>query len=136
MSNEALEIRGSDVAVIEVESGHIKVRFEPAYLLKSEAIVGVDPSTRWQQTSQLLFREATLEGELPDLPATIETAKLQMNQHTYVDVVPLPIEMPGIISLTLTFKGRSGKVVINAGHVLYFAIDLEKCLEHLDQPEG
>ena len=116
---------------ITVDGDAVTLGFSPAFLQKSEGIAGVDASTRWRVDAKLVLREATLSGPQPALPVEVESGRIRLNQFTYVDLAPMPMDGPGAIRIELTLSGHDEPIVVDAGSLNYLPAGLETYIEHI-----
>lgn len=101
--NRAIELHDSRVASIGSDGDQITLLFEPAYIHESEGRPGIDGGTGWSQSCQLRFAAVSMEGTLPDLPCDLMGGKLIIGVEVYGDLIPVPLEALGAVSLRLLF---------------------------------
>ena len=133
MPNSALQFDDAEIASATVEDDQLTLVFSNLYLQKSEGIVGADASTLWTVAAQLVLREIEDMPDLPSFPAKVVSGRIRVNQYTYVGLCPLPLEMPGYVSLQLQLEGVDEPFSVDAGYVRYFPTELEKYIKHLGQ---
>ena len=129
MDSSNIELGGSQIAGVTVEGGVVRVRFEPAYIVKS--MTGSAERTRWWQNGELVFSGAELDGELPPLPASCAGGDVGENVYTYRDMIPLPLQSRGHVRCDLRVEGSDRHI-----RVVGAAIDLRlegvpKYIEHV-----
>jgi hypothetical protein len=129
MDSTSIELPGSQVAAVEVEGETVRIRFEPAYLVKS--MTGSVERTRWWQNGALVFEDASLDdsGPLPALPARCDGGDVSENVYTYRDMVPVPLASRGRASCVLRVGG--GAIRVDAGAVRLEMVGVPKYIEHL-----
>lgn len=132
MGGSALQFPDSMLDSVSVDGDAVTLAFKPLYMQKSEGIPGVDASTRWEVEASLLLRETESGADLAGLSGRVTTARLRINQYTWVDVVPLPVDGPGLIRLELTVEGSESPLVVEAGSANFMPRGQEKYLEHID----
>lgn len=132
MDSTSIDLVGSKIAAIEIDGETIKVRFEPAYLIKM--MTGSAERTRWWQNGALVFEVAKLEqdGAPPTLPAECAGGDVGENVYTYRDMVPVPLESVGRAHCDLKVAGQH--IRVNAAAVTLELEDVAKYIEHI-RPE-
>jgi hypothetical protein len=121
--NTAIDLRGSTVTEISRENATVTVLFQPARLHKSEGRPGIDFGTVWLQDLRLIFVEAAVTGNLPQLPSTITSPESVAHGERHTNLFPISLRPAGRSEMILFFD--SVKVEIAAQEVR---------LELLDEP--
>ena len=67
MDSTNIDLPGSKIVSVSKDGDNVRVRFEPAYLIK--IMTGSVERTRWWQNGDLVITNAEIEDELPTLPA-------------------------------------------------------------------
>ena len=130
MDLTSIELPGSIITDIRVLDEEVRVRFEPAYLIKT--MTGSDERTRWRQNIELVFDNGELlEGGTIDLPATCSGGDVGENIYTYRDMVPIPLESRGQAHCDLRVEGSSLGIRVQAEGVRLDREGLPKYIEHL-----
>lgn len=129
MDATSIELPGSRLAWVRVEGDRVRVRFEPAYLVKS--MTGSAERTRWWQDGELVFDAARLLAPAPPLPAVCAGGDVSENVYTYRDMVPVPLESRGRASCRLHLEAVDGEIRIEAGAVRLDLDGVAKYIEHL-----
>lgn len=80
---------------------------------RSAGVPGVDPGSVWEETVALQFLAGEAHGDLASLPAALVSGILDGGDERYEGLVPLPLDRPGLITLTLT--ADSGQTVVVTG---------------------
>lgn len=132
MDSTSIDLVGSKISKVSVEGDTVRVRFEPAYLIKT--MTGSVERTRWWQNGELVFSAAEIDGELPELPATCAGGDVGENVYTYRDMIPVPLESAGHAHCALKIEGSDARVQVQAGAVKLQLEDVAKYIEHL-RPE-
>ena len=122
-----IELNGSHIAAVTVAGDEVRIRFEPAYLLKS--MTGSNERTKWRQNGELVFRGADLVEPLPALPADCQGGDVGENVYTYRDMVPIPLNSRGRASCALAVG--DGVIRVEAEAVELVMEDVPKYIEHL-----
>ncbi|MCW8943189.1 MAG: hypothetical protein OQL27_00365 [Sedimenticola sp.] len=129
MDSSSIELPGSEIESIKVENGSVAIRFAPAYIVKT--ISGSSERTRWRQQGVLVFSEAEVEGELPDLPCTCEGGDVGQSVFTYRDMIPLPFEGRGQARCELKIKGTDQLLKVMGEAVKLNMEDRPYYIEHI-----
>lgn len=129
MDSTSIELPGSTIAGVEISSETIRVRLEPAYLVKT--MTGSAERTRWWQNGVLVFEGAQIEEgrPLPPLPATCDGGDVAENVYTYRDMIPIPLDSRGRAHCAL--KVGEGLIRIDAAAVRLEMEGVPKYIEHL-----
>lgn len=102
------------------------VRFSPAWVVQSEGIPGVDSSTLWTQSVELVIEACEMEGATPELPARLTGGSVEAGGYRHIDMLPVPLESEGYLALSLIFssgetvalRGAGGRLALE-GHPKY-----------------
>jgi hypothetical protein len=134
MDSTSIDLVGSKISSVSVEGSTVKVRFEPAYLIKT--MTGSVERTRWWQNGYLIFEGAQLDDAqaLPQLPADCAGGDVGENVYTYRDMVPVPLESVGRAHCDLKVEGSDTPIRVQAEAVTLELEDVAKYIEHL-RPE-
>lgn len=132
MDSTSIELRGSTIAAVTTDGEAIRIRFAPAYLIKT--MTGSVERTRWQQNGDLVFDNAELDDSqvLPPLPAECSGGDVGENVYTYRDMIPVPLNSRGRAHCTL--HTDAGTIRVTATGVRLEMQDVPKYIEHL-RPE-
>lgn len=130
MDSTSIALVGSMIVGVDVDDGTVRIRFEPAYLIKQ--MTGSVERTRWWQNGDLVFEEAEIENadSLPALPAECEGGDVGENVYTYRDMIPVPLESRGRAHCALKV-GDNGSIQVRGAGVRLEMIDVPKYIEHL-----
>jgi hypothetical protein len=132
MDSTNIELPGSTVSAVSVDGDTIRIRFEPAYLIKT--MTGSVERTRWRQNGSLLFEGAELDQNqpLPKLPANCTGGDVGENIYTYRDMIPVPLASHG--SAHCLLKLGAAQICVNAKSVRLEMDEVPRYIEHL-RPE-
>lgn len=135
MDSTSIDLVGSRIVGVETEGDTVRVRFEPAYLIKT--MTGSVERTRWWQNGELVFSEAQLEDEAVRgaLPAECAGGDVSENIYTYRDMLPVPLDSAGRASCTLKLKDSEQLLKVTAHGVSLQLEDVAKYIEHI-RPTG
>jgi len=126
----SIELPGSRIESISVEDTTVKLRFEPAYLVKT--MTGSEERTRWQQSGEIVFEGAVLEeGDASQLPAICSGGDVGENIYTYRDMVPVPLESKGHAHCDLALQGVESRIRISGTAVKLVMEAVPKYIEHI-----
>ncbi|MFM1891925.1 MAG: hypothetical protein RLZ44_1002 [Pseudomonadota bacterium] len=123
-----IELKGSRITAVGVDGDRVRIRFEPAYLIKS--MTGSQERTKWRQNGELVFADAELVGAVPPLPAECEGGDVGENVYTYRDMVPVPLDSRGRAHCALKLVG-GGMLEVRGTAVRLSMEDVPKYIEHL-----
>ncbi len=133
MDASNIELPGSTIAAVIVDGDTVRIRFEPATLMKT--MTGSVERTKWRQNGELVFSGAELAPEaMPELPAVCAGGDVGENVYTYRDMVPVPLESRGRAHCDLKFQGEDGRIRVQALAVRLEMEDVPKYVEHI-RPE-
>ncbi len=130
MDLTSIDLPGSVIRSVNRSGDTVRVRFEPAYLIRT--MTGSEERTRWRQNIELVFEDAELiEGAQADLPDTCAGGDLFDNVYTYRDMVPVPLESRGRVGCDLRLEGSGVRIRVEAEAVRMVQEDLPKYIEHI-----
>jgi len=131
MDSTSIDLVGSRITGVETDGDTVKVRFEPAYLIKT--MTGSVERTRWWQNGSLVFTHARLEDDaiLGDLPADCAGGDVSENIYTYRDMLTVPLESAGQASCKLAIKDSEHSLIVQGEGVRLELEDVPKYIEHI-----
>ncbi|MEJ2308223.1 MAG: hypothetical protein P8Z31_05785 [Gammaproteobacteria bacterium] len=132
MDSSSIELAGSEIESVTVDGGTIRVNFSRAIIIKT--MTGSVEKTRWWQKGALVFEGASVEDELPDMPAICAGGDVGENIYTYRDMIPLPLESRGQAHCDLRVEGADAHIRIQAAAVRLAMEEVPKYIEHI-RPE-
>jgi hypothetical protein len=132
MTGSIVDLRESRIGAIRQAASHLFIALDRLYVIRSEGIPGVDAGTRWRQAGELVLREASVEDQPPELPASISRGKVKVNQFSYVDMLPLPFESQGHIAVVLELSGGAARLVLSAEHAKLSLLGDAKYIAHVE----
>lgn len=128
-----IELPGSTITAVTVEGDSVRIRFDPAILIKT--MTGSVERTKWRQSGELVFSGAELDtGVLPELPAVCAGGDVGENVYTYRDMVPVPLESRGRAHCDLGLQDQDGRIRVQASAVSLVMEATPKYIEHI-RPE-
>ena len=129
MDSNTIELVGSEIRDVVVDGDTVRVRFAPAYLVKT--LTGSAERTRWWQNGELVFAGAEIEGELPPLPATCAGGDVGENVYTYRDMIPMPLRSRGHVRCDLRVEGSDAHIRVTGEAVELRMEDVPKYIAHV-----
>ncbi len=132
MDSTSIELVGSQIASLSVEGDSVRLRFEPAYLIKT--MTGSVEKTRWRQNGDLVFENARVLEEAPPLPAVCAGGDVGENIYTYRDMIPLPLESRGRAHCRLKVEGSERLIAIDGEAIRLDMEETPRYIEHI-RPE-
>lgn len=131
MDSTSIDLVGSSIAAVNVEGDTVRVRFEPAYLIKT--MTGSVERTRWWQNGELVFSGAQLDEDQPPppLPAECTGGDVGENVFTYRDMIPVPLESAGQAHCELRVQGSDTAIRVQGNAVSLQLEDVARYIEHL-----
>ncbi len=113
--NTMIELHDSEVAEIASRDGAVVVRFVPACLHKSEGRPGFDSGSGWVQDVRLILHDASVSGDLPDLPCAVMGGELVVGGARHDNSMPVPFEAAECVELRLIFDEMHSATVAGRG---------------------
>ena len=134
MDSTSIDLVGSRIVAVKVDGDNVRVRFEPAYLIKT--MTGSVERTRWWQNGELVFGGAELDSDqpLPALPAECVGGDVGENVYTYRDMIPVPLQSAGRAHCELKLADNEFPIRVVGTSVNLLLDDVAKYIEHL-RPE-
>jgi hypothetical protein len=132
VDSSSIELPGSTIQAVEVEGETVRIRFEPAYIIKT--MTGSAERTKWRQDGELVFDGAELQADPPPLPAVCAGGDVGENIYTYRDMVPVPLESRGRAHCDLAVEGTDLRIRVDGEGVRLVMDEVPKYVEHI-RPE-
>jgi hypothetical protein len=129
MDSSTIELVGSRILGVAVDGGTVRVRFEPAYIVKS--MTGSTERTRWWQNGELVLESAEVDGDLPPLPANCLGGDVGENVYTYRDMIPVPLRSRGRVRCDLRVEGSEAHIRVTGSAIELRMEDVPKYIEHV-----
>ncbi len=104
----SIELHDSVLSEVLKEGGEVRLFLSPAYIHRD--------GKGWNQDVEVILREATMQGETPRFPATIEDGSMRTPLGPYHNLLNIPFAVDGPIELELELM--SGKVLTIKGNGL------------------
>ena len=133
MDSSSIELPGSEISVISLQDGHLRVSFSRAYIVKT--MTGSQERTRWWQSGDLIIEGAIPDSGLPTGPLACTGGDIDDNVFTYRDMIPIPLDTRGRVRCDLGFEGTDTRLIVS-GETLKLQMEgVPKYIEHI-RPEG
>lgn len=129
MDNSQIQLPGSEIEGLVLDRGTLRVRFDPAYILKS--MTGSKERTRWSQVGTLIIEGVEGEPSLPQGPLVCVGGDVDDNVYTYRDTLPVPYASRGAIRLLLRFEGHGEALIAEGRAIRLEMIDVPSYIEHI-----
>jgi len=129
MDSSTIELVGSRILGVAVDGGTVRVRFEPAYIVKS--MTGSTERTRWWQNGELVLEGAEVDGDLPPLPADCVGGDVGENVYTYRDMIPVPLRSRGRVRCDLRVEGSEAHIRVTGSAIELRMEEVPRYIEHV-----
>ena len=131
MDASSIELPGSTITAVIVEGDTVRVRLEPAYIIKT--MTGSVERTKWWQNGELVFGGAELDEDspLPSFPVECAGGDVGENVYTYRDMIPLPLESRGHVHCTIKVQGSDAVIRVSGESIQLVMEDVPKYIEHI-----
>lgn len=110
--NAAIELHDSVVAEISRLESTVEIALRPAYVHQSVGRPGVDDGIGLVQNVVISIEEGSVTGNLGELPSDIFDGEFDVSQHAFPNMIPLPCDVAGSVTLTLFLSPDNRKLVI------------------------
>jgi hypothetical protein len=124
----AIEIYDSTLVSVADDGGRVVIDFKPAYIHRSTGTPGVDPGGGWAQDVILRVENGTIDGSLPEMPCDLWEGSLQVGNQKIENIVPLPLDYQGAVTLILVAQDES-RVVIRGSAISAVLVGEPKFIE-------
>ena len=129
MDTTSIELVDSEIEAVLVEGNQIEIKFNRAYIEKTMS--GSKEITRWWQAGSLVFGNAELTSDLPELPVICAGGDVGESVYTYRDMIPLPLKGAGRAHCDLKIKDSEQKIQVQAETVEMKMIDRPQYIKHI-----
>jgi len=106
MANRAMEFHDSTFDGVEREGTELALRFSAAYIHESEGKPGLDAGSGWIQELRLHISDASLSGEIHDLPCNLWDGAISLGDERFDNSVPIPLDYRGRVEVNLEQDGK------------------------------
>lgn len=90
----------------------VEIALRPAYVHQSVGRPGVDDGIGLVQNVVISIEEGSVTGNLGELPSDIFDGEFDVSQHAFPNMIPLPCDVAGSVTLTLFLSPDNRKLVI------------------------
>jgi hypothetical protein len=125
----SIDLKGSEIATIDLADGCLRLHFSRAYLVKT--MTGSNERTRWWQAGDLVIEGAEVASAIPDGPIVCRGGDIDENIYTYRDMIPIPLESRGHARCALMFEGIAEPFVAEGTAIRLVMFDTPKYIEHI-----
>jgi hypothetical protein len=129
MDSSYIELKGSEIELIESTSTRVRLAFPRALIIKN--MTGSKERTRWHQAGVLVLEDV---GNPPDLnkgPVICAGGDIDDNVYTYRDMIPIPFSSRGLIRCALRLEGVPTTLLVEARSARLEMEGVPKYLDHL-----
>ena len=136
MDSSHIELPGSQITAIVWEGSTLRVRFEPAVIIKR--MTGSKERTRWRQDGTLILEgivgaplsgPATAHGT--ENPRRCTGGTIDDNLYSYRDMIPVPWVSRGRIRCEFALEGEPAAFAVDATAARLEMDGVPKYIEHL-----
>ena len=130
MDSSSINLPGSEVSGVSLDSGTLRVHFSRAYIIKT--MTGSVERTRWWQAGDLVIEDAEISaGGIPEGPLVCNGGDVVENIYTYRDMIPVPLDSRGSARCKLGFEGHPQPLEAIGSAVRLEMRDVPKYIEHI-----
>jgi hypothetical protein len=101
MERSAIELHDSVLVSIGAQTNDVKCELRPAYIHKSLGTPGRDRGQGGWQDVDIVVHGATVATPTSDLPSDLDAGTLVIDDTTWSNVIPIPLERLGASTLVL-----------------------------------
>jgi hypothetical protein len=101
--NAAVEFHDSDIASIEIAGAVVAIRFDQAYVHRSDGVPGRDSGSGWAQAAILILSGVVPFEHVLQTSGTLTDGTVRLGEQEYRDLIPVPLSYSGDTSLSLCF---------------------------------
>ena len=132
-TTQILQLPGAQLASIERNGDTFTLHFSRLELIQE--MEGAFEDSLWTQAVNLIVRDATLEGTLPDCPCVIGGGDLTDNIYTYRNHAPLPIKWRGDVGCSLVVDGTAAEFTLHGTAMEAQQLDHPRYIKHIKNDE-
>lgn len=129
MDSSYIELKGSEIELIESTSAIVRLAFPRALIIKN--MTGSKERTRWRQAGVLLLQDVGNPPDLNEGAVVCAGGDIDDNVYTYRDMIPIPFSSRGLIRCTLRLEGVPTTWLIEARSARLEMEGVAKYLDHL-----
>jgi hypothetical protein len=128
--NAAIELHDSVVAEISRLESTVEITLRPAYVHQSAGEPGVEDGIGLVQNVVISIEEGSVKGDVGELPTNIFDGEFELGQQAFPNMIALPCDFAGAVTLTLFLCPDNRKLVISGKRV---AIRLEGQASYVEE---
>jgi hypothetical protein len=128
-TTQILQLPGASLASIERDGDTWTLHFSCLDLVQE--MEGAFEDSLWTQAVDLVIRDASLEGTLPECPCVVRGGDLTDNIYTYRNHAPLPIKWRGEVGCTLTVEGREDAFTLRGAGMEALPLEYPRYIRHI-----
>jgi len=129
MDSSYIELKGSEIELIESTSARVRLAFPRALIIKS--MTGSQERTRWSQAGVLVLEDVSLPPDLNEGAVICSGGDIDDNVYTYRDMIPIPFSSRGLIRCALRLDGTPSILLVEARSARLEMEGVPKYLDHL-----
>ncbi len=130
MSYRILDLCGLCIDRVDESTESLRLYFTDTAVEK--VMDNADQRTLWRQSGNLEVEHPRLDSPLPEVPFVIAQADVQDSLYTQRNMIRIPMEIGGGVTLVLTLEGQEQAVIV-AGSGARLHLDGEpRYVRHLD----
>jgi hypothetical protein len=107
----AIELHDSVIAEISRLENAVEIALR-AYVHKSVGQPGIDDGSGWIQNVVVSVEEGSVTGDVGVLPSDIFSGEFKVGQQAFPNMIALPCDVAGSVTLTLFLSPDNRKLVI------------------------
>jgi len=128
-TTDTLQFPGAQLESIEQGDTEITLHFSLFHIVQEMEYAFED--SLWTQACDLVLRNISITGELPDCPCEIKSGDLTDNIFTYRDHAPLPIDWHGDTGCKFTVAGSETEFSIEAEYLQVVRLENPRYIKHV-----
>ena len=126
---DTLQLPGAQLESIEPGENEITLHFTQFHIVQE--MENAFEHSLWTQACDLVLRNISISGELPECPCEISGGDLTDNIFTYRDHAPLPIDWRGATGCTFTVAGSDTGFSIDAEFLQVERLEHPRYIKHM-----
>ncbi|WP_295584260.1 hypothetical protein [uncultured Lamprocystis sp.] len=129
MDSSYIELKGSEIELIESTSSTVRIAFPCALIIKN--MTGSKERTRWSQAGVLVLEDVSNPPDWNAGSVVCAGGDIDDNVYTYRDMIPIPFSSRGLIRCALRLEGASTTLLVEARSARLEMEGVPKYLDHL-----
>jgi hypothetical protein len=115
--NEGIELHDSVLAEILLLDNRVELALRPAYIHQSSGQPGIDEGIGLVQDIIISIDDGSVTGAGGQLPSDIFDGEFKVNQEVFPNIIALPCDFAGAVTLTLHLSPDNRRVDITGTRV-------------------